>query len=94
MQYFTYVAMFKEQAKSEENLITLEDFKGVIKTLINFGVSIEENEIESEFNNIDLNKEGKISFDDFCINIIQKSINNIEEDYRDDINDFKKLKNK
>ena len=40
----------------------------------NFGVSIEENEIESEFNNIDLNKEGKISFDDFCINIIQKSI--------------------
>ena len=94
MQYFTYVAMFKEQAKSEENLITLEDFKGVIKTLINFGVSIEENEIESEFNNIDLNKEGKISFDDFYINIIQKSINNIEEDYRDDINDFKKLKNK
>ena len=57
-------------------------------------MSIEENEIESEFNNIDLNKEGKISFDDFCINIIQKSINNIEEDYRDDINDFKKLKNK
>jgi len=94
MQYFTYVAMFKEQAKSEENLITLEDFKGVIKTMKNFGVSIEENEIESEFNNIDLNKEGKISFDDFCINIIQKSINNIEEDYRDDINDFKKLKNK
>ena len=94
MQYFTYVAMFKEQAKSEENLITLEDIKGVIKTMKNFGVSIEENEIESEFNNIDLNKEGKISFDDFCINIIQKSINNIEEDYRDDINDFKKLKNK
>ena len=94
MQYFTYVAMFKEQAKSEENLITLEDFKGVIKTLINFGVSIEENEIESEFNNIDLKKKEKISFDDFCINIIQKSINNIEEDYRDDINDFKKLKNK
>ena len=92
MQYFTYVAMFKEQAKSEENLITLEDFKGV--TMKNFGVSIEENEIGSEFNNIDLNKEGKISFDDFCINIIQKSINNIEEDYRDDINDFKKLKNK
>ena len=89
--------MFKEQAKSEENLITLEDFKGVIKTMKNFGVSIEENEIESEFNNIDLNKEGKISFDDFCINIIQKSINNIKEDYRDyrdDINDFKKLKNK
>lgn len=45
MKYFTYVAMFKEQAKSEENLITLEDFKGVIKTMKNFGVSIEENEI-------------------------------------------------
>ena len=79
--------MFKEQAKYEKRLITLDQFKNAIPTMKEFGVKIEENEAEKEFNEIDLNGEKKISFDDFCI-IIQKSIDDVDEDYKNNIEDL------
>ena len=79
--------MFKEQAKYEKRLITLDQFKNAIPIMKEFGIKIEENEAEKEFNEIDLNGEKKISFDDFCI-IIQKSIDDVDEDYKNNIEDL------
>ena len=86
-QYFSYLNMFKEQAKYEKRLITLDQFKNAIPTMKEFGIKIEENEAEKVFNKIDLNGEKKISFDDFCI-IIQKSIDDVDEDYKNNIEDL------
>ena len=91
-QYFTYLNMFKEQAQSERRLISFEEFKKAIPTMKEFGVKIEENNAESKFNKIDINKEKKISFDDFCINIIQNSIDNLDINEQDNIEDLKNIK--
>ena len=91
-QYFTYLNMFKEQAKSEKRLISFEEFKKAIPIMKEFRVKIEENNAESRFNKIDINKEKKISFDDFCINIIQDSFDNLDKNEQDDIEDLKNIK--
>ena len=89
-EYFEYWCHFKYLENNGEHTITLEDFKKALSLMKKFNCDINENKIEKEFNNIDKGK-GSISFDEFCKEIIQKSINN-DENKKFDESEIKKLK--
>jgi len=89
-EYFEYWRHFKYLENNGEHKITLEDFKKALSLMKKFNCKINENKIEKEFNNIDKGK-GSISFDEFCKEIIQKSINN-DENKKFDESEIKKLK--
>ena len=89
-EYFEYWRHFKYLENNGEHTITLEDFKKALSLMKKFNCDINENKIEKEFNNIDKGK-GSISFDEFCKEIIQKSINN-DENKKFDESEIKKLK--
>ena len=90
-QYFEYWVMFEKVDKSGDHKISLEEFKKAIPQMKNWGVEVKESEAESVFNSIDTNKEGSISFDEFCSFAIKKSLD-LEEDDKFDDEELKNLK--
>ena len=63
---------FKNDDSNDNYKISLEQFKNSIRHLENMGIKIDDP--EKEFNNIDINHQGHIKFDDFCKFAIQKNI--------------------
>ena len=90
-EYFEYWRHFKYLENNGEHTITLEDFKKALSLMKKFNCDINENKIEKQFNNIDYEGKGSISFDEFCEVIIQNSIYN-DENYKFDESEIKKLK--
>ncbi len=83
--------MFQKNDSSGEHKITLQEFKNAIPKMKEWGVEIKENEAEKEFNNIKVDNEDTISFEEFCDFAIQKSLDLDEDDDFDD-EELKNLK--
>ncbi len=90
-QYFEYWEMFQRIDSSGDLKITLDEFRKAIPKMKEWGVEIKENEAEKEFNNIKVDNEDTISFEEFCNFAIQKSLDLIEDDDFDD-EELKNLK--
>ena len=90
-QYFEYWEMFQRIDSSGDLKITLDEFRKAIPKMKEWGVEIRENEAEKEFNNIKVDNEDTISFEEFCNFAIQKSLDLIEDDDFDD-EELKNLK--
>ena len=90
-QYFEYWEMFQRIDSSGDLKITLDEFRKAIPKMKEWGVEIKENEAEKEFNNIKIDNEDTISFEEFCNFAIQKSLDLIEDDDFDD-EELKNLK--
>ena len=90
-QYFEYWEMFQRIDSSGDLKITLDEFRKAIPKMKEWGVEIKENEAEKEFNNIKVDNEDTISFEEFCNFAIQKSLDLIEDDNFDD-EELKNLK--
>ena len=90
-QYFEYYIMFNELDKSQDNKISVEEFKKAIPKMKNWGVEINESNAEKEFNLIDSNGSGTINFEEFCNYAIKKSLDK-EEDIGFDNTELKNLK--
>ncbi len=78
-QYFTYMEIFKVNKKPEEHIINFEEFKKAVPQMNKFGVKLTEIEAQIRFKKLDIDKDGNISFDDFCSYLIQNSID-LEDD--------------
>ena len=90
-QYFEYWEMFQRIDSSGDLKITLDEFRKAIPKMKEWGVEIKENEAEKELNNIKVDNEDTISFEEFCNFAIQKSLDLIEDDDFDD-EELKNLK--
>ena len=90
-QFFEYWIMFEKVDNSGDHKISLEEFKKAIPQMKNWGVEISESNAEKEFKSIDKNKEGTISFEEFCYFAINKSLD-LEEDDGFDDEELKNLK--
>ena len=90
-QYFEYWEMFQRIDSSGDLKITLDEFRKAIPKMKEWGVEIKENEAEKEFNNIKVDNEDTISFEEFCNFAIQKSLD-LEDDDNFDDEELKNLK--
>ena len=90
-QYFEYWVMFQKLDTSGDHKISLDEFKKAIPIMKNWGVEIKEEDAEREFNNIDSNGEGSITFTEFCTYAIKKSLD-LEDDNGFDDEELKHLK--
>jgi len=90
-QYFEYWEMFKRVDSSGDNKISFVEFKNAIPKMKEWGVEIKDSEAEKEFNNIKVDNEDTISFEEFCEFAIQKSLDLEEDDDLDD-EELKRLK--
>ena len=88
-QYFEYWVMFEKVDKSGDHKINLDEFKKALTLMEKWGVKI--NEPEKEFQKIDTNGEGSVSFEEFCEFAIKKSLD-LEEDDGFDDEELKNLK--
>lgn len=88
-QYFEYWVMFQKMDKSGDHQISLEEFKSALPTMEKWGVNIRDP--EEEFQEIDKNNSGTISFEEFCNYAIQESLD-LEEDDGFDDEELKRLK--
>ena len=88
-QYFEYWVMFQKVDSSGDHKISLDEFKNAVPTMEKWGVEIDNP--EREFNNIDVNEEGTVTFDEFCTFAIQKSLD-LEDDDGFDDEELKNLK--
>ena len=75
-QYYEYWVMFNQFDDSNENQISLKEFKKAVPLMGNWGVKIKDS--EKEFRSISNNNE-TISFEEFCSYAITKSLD-LEED--------------
>ena len=75
-QYYEYWVMFNQVDDSNENQISLKEFKKAVPLMGNWGVKIKDS--EKEFRSISNNNE-TISFEEFCSYAISKSLD-LEED--------------
>ena len=89
-QYFEYWVMFQKMDKSGDHQISLEEFKSALPTMEKWGVNIRDP--EEEFQEIDKNNSGTISFEEFCNYAIQESLDLEEDDGFDDEEELKRLK--
>ena len=80
--------MFEKVDKSGDHKINLDEFKKALPLMEKWGVKI--NEAETEFQKIDKNSEGTISFEEFCEYAINKSLD-LEEDNGFDDEELKNL---
>ena len=90
-QYFEYWEMFQRFDSSGDNKISFVEFKNAIPKMKEWGVEIKDSEAEKEFNNIKVDNEDTISFEEFCEFAIQKSLD-LEEDDDFDDEELKRLK--
>ena len=81
--------MFEKVDKSGDHKINLDEFKKALTLMEKWGVKI--NEPEKEFQKIDTNGEGSVSFEEFCEFAIKKSLD-LEEDDGFDDEELKNLK--
>ena len=88
-QYFEYWVMFEKVDKSGDHKISLEEYKKALPLMEKWGVKIEDP--GKEFQTIDKNNEGAISFEEFCEYAIKKSLD-LEEDDGFDDEELKNLK--
>ena len=90
-QYFEYWEMFQRVDSSGDHKISSVEFKNAIPKMKEWGVEIKDSEVEKEFNNIKVDNEDTISFEEFCEFAIQKSLD-LEEDDDFDDEELKRLK--
>ena len=76
-QYYEYWVMFNQVDDSNENQISLKEFKKAVPLMGNWGVKIKDS--EKEFKSISKNNE-TISFEEFCSYAITKSLDLEEVD--------------
>ena len=88
-QYFEYWVMFEKVDKSGDHKINLDEFKKALPLMEKWGVKIDDP--EKEFQKIDTNGEGSVSFEEFCEYAIKKSLD-LEEDDEFDDEELKNLK--
>ena len=88
-QYFEYWVMFEKVDKSGDHKINLDEFKKALPLMEKWGVKIDEP--NKEFQKIDTNGEGSISFEEFCQYAIKKSLD-LEDDDGFDDDELKNLK--
>ena len=88
-QYFEYWVMFEKVDKSGDHKINLDEFKKALPLMEKWGVKIDDP--EKEFQKIDTNGEGSVSFEEFCQYAIKKSLD-LEEDDGFDDDELKNLK--
>ena len=90
-QFFEYWIMFEKEDDSCDHNITLDEFKKAFPQMKNWGIEISGIGAEKEFQYIDKNNSGIISFEEFCSYAINKSLN-LEEDDGFDDEELKNLK--
>jgi len=90
-QFFEYWIMFEKEDDSGDHNITLDEFKKAFPQMKNWGIEISGIGAEKEFQYIDKNNSGIISFEEFCSYAINKSLN-LEEDDGFDDEELKNLK--
>lgn len=90
-QFFEYWIMFEKEDDSGDHNITLDEFKKAFPQMKNWGIEINGIGAEKEFQYIDKNNSGIISFEEFCSYAINKSLN-LEEDDGFDDEELKNLK--
>ena len=88
-QYFEYWVMFEKVDKSGDHKINLDELKKALPLMEKWGVKIDEP--EKEFQKIDTNGEGSVSFEEFCQYAIKKSLD-LEDDDGFDDDELKNLK--
>ena len=88
-QYFEYWVMFEKVDKSGDHKINLDEFKKALPLMEKWGFKIDDP--EKEFQKIDTNGEGSVSFEEFCQYAIKKSLD-LEEDDGFDDDELKNLK--
>ena len=88
-QYFEYWVMLQKVDSSGDHRISLDECKNAVPKMKEWGVEIDNP--EREFNNIDVNEEGTVTFDEFCDFAIQKSLD-LEDDNGFDDEELKHLK--
>ena len=71
-QYFEYFVMFNQIDTSDDNCLSIEEFKKVLPTMKKWGLEI--TDPNAEFAAMDENGGGKVLFDEFSEYCIKKSL--------------------
>ena len=71
-QYFEYFVMFRKIDTSDDNRVSINEFKLAIPTMKKWGVEIKNP--EEEFKLIDKNGGGQVLFEEFAYYCIQKNL--------------------
>lgn len=77
-QYFEYWKMFETVDSSGDHKISPDEFKSAVPTMEKWGVKIADP--DSEFNSIDANRNGVLTFDEFSNYAIKKSLQSEGDD--------------
>ena len=71
-QYFEYFVMFNKIDTSDDNCLSIEEFKKALPTMKKWGLEI--TDPDAEFADMDENGGGKVLFDEFSEYCIKKSL--------------------